>query len=105
MLDADLAKLYGVTTKALNQAMRRNRTRFPEDFAFRLSREELDHIRSQIVTTSDHRRGMWSQIVTTSQKYRRSTFFSAFSLSAFQLFRYVRHVLTHQEYDAGKWKE
>ena len=52
MLDVDLAKLYGVTTKALNQAMRRNKTRFPEDFAFRLSREEFDSMRSQIVTTS-----------------------------------------------------
>jgi hypothetical protein len=34
MLDVDLARLYGVTTKALNQAMRRNKTRFPEDLAF-----------------------------------------------------------------------
>lgn len=72
MLDVDLAKLYGVTTKALNQAMRRNKTRFPEDFAFRLSREEFDRVRSRIVTTSRGRHGMWSQIVTTSQKYRRS---------------------------------
>ena len=72
MLDADLAKLYGVTTKALNQAMRRNKTRFPEDFAFRLSREEFDNMRSQIVTTSRDRSAIWSQIVTTSQKYRRS---------------------------------
>jgi hypothetical protein len=72
MLDADLAKLYGVTTKALNQAMRRNKRRFPEDFAFRLSREEFDNMRSQIVTTSRDRSGIWSQIVTTSQKYRRS---------------------------------
>jgi hypothetical protein len=72
MLDADLAKLYGVTTKALNQAMRRNRARFPEDFAFRLSGEEFDNLRSQIVTTSKDRSVIWSQIVTTSQKYRRS---------------------------------
>ena len=72
MLDADLAKLYGVTTKALNQAMRRNRARFPEDFAFRLSGEEFDNLRSQIVTTSKERSVIWSQIVTTSQKYRRS---------------------------------
>jgi hypothetical protein len=72
LLDADLAMLYGVTTKALNQAMRRNATRFPTDFAFRLSREEFDHMRSQIVTTSSGRPGMWSQIVTTSQKYRRA---------------------------------
>jgi hypothetical protein len=72
MLDADLAKLYGVTTKALNQAMRRNRARFPEDFAFRLSGEEFDNLRSQIVTTSRNPSVIWSQIVTTSQKYRRS---------------------------------
>jgi len=72
MLDADLAKLYGVTTKALNQAMRRNRTRFPEDFAFRLSAAEFDNLRSQIVTSSKSRSIIWSQIVTTSQKYRRS---------------------------------
>ena len=72
MLDVDLAKLYGVTTKALNQAMRRNKRRFPEDFAFRLSRKEFDSMRSQIVTTSRDRPGIWSQIVTTSQRYRRS---------------------------------
>jgi hypothetical protein len=58
ILDRDLAQIYGVTTKALNQAMRRNKRRFPGDFAFRLSREEFDSMRSQIVTTS--------------QKYRRS---------------------------------
>ena len=72
MLDADLAKLYGVTTKALNQAVRRNRTRFPEDFAFRLSAEEFGNLRSQIVTSPKGRSVIWSQIVTTSQKYRRS---------------------------------
>ncbi len=72
MFDADLAKLYGVSTKALNQAMRRNKTRFPDDFAFRLPRHELDALRSQFVTTSKGRHGMWSQIVTTSQKRRRS---------------------------------
>lgn len=72
LLDADLAKLYGVTTKALNQAMQRNKGRFPEDFAFRISREEFDQLRSQSVTTSKQPSGMWSQTVTTSQKYRRS---------------------------------
>jgi ORF6N domain len=68
LLDADLARLYGVTTKALNQAMRRNRTRFPEDFAFRLSRKEFDHMRSQIVTASPARSTMRSQIVTASRR-------------------------------------
>jgi ORF6N domain len=67
MFDADLAKLYGVSTKALNQAMSRNKTRFPADFAFRLNREEFDGLRSQIVTTSQTRLGdLRSQIVTSS---------------------------------------
>src|SRR5438034_1463199 len=54
MLDVDLAKLYGVSTKALNQAFRRNKQRFPSDFAFQLSKEEFHHLRSQIVTSSLH---------------------------------------------------
>ncbi len=52
MLDADLAMLYGVPTKVLNQAVRRNRARFPEDFMFQLTREEVANLRSQIVTSS-----------------------------------------------------
>jgi hypothetical protein len=52
MLDSDLAALYGVTTSALNQAVRRNTERFPEDFAFRLSREQFDNWRSQIVISN-----------------------------------------------------
>jgi len=54
MLDSDLAMLYGVSTKALNQAFRRNKQRFPSDFAFQLSKEEFHHLRSQIVTSSLH---------------------------------------------------
>ncbi|HEX8281334.1 MAG TPA: ORF6N domain-containing protein [Chthoniobacterales bacterium] len=50
LLDADLAKLYGVTTKVLNQAVKRNAERFPEDFMFRLTAEEAERSRSQIVT-------------------------------------------------------
>ena len=72
MLDVDLATLYGVSTKALNQAFRRNKNRFPDDFVFQLTREELKLMRSQIVTTSENAQAMRSQIVTTSQKYRRS---------------------------------
>ncbi len=51
MLDRDLAELYGVETRALNQAVRRNIDRFPEDFMFRLTREEIMRI-SQIVISS-----------------------------------------------------
>jgi hypothetical protein len=51
MLDVDLAEMYGVLTKALKQAVRRNIERFPEDFMFELSKDEVDTLlRSQIVT-------------------------------------------------------
>jgi hypothetical protein len=57
MLDFDLAALYNVTTKALNQAVTRNTARFPEDFMFRLSPEEAKLLnRSQIVTGSQKHR-------------------------------------------------
>ncbi|MDE3149076.1 MAG: ORF6N domain-containing protein, partial [Acidobacteriota bacterium] len=49
MLDTDLATLYQVETRALNQAVRRNRDRFPEDFMFQLNKKELENWRSQIV--------------------------------------------------------
>lgn len=50
MLDSDLAEVYGVPTKALVQATKRNRDRFPEDFMFQLTAEESESLRSQIVT-------------------------------------------------------
>ena len=50
IVDADLAEAYGVTTKALNQAIRRNADRFPSDFMFRLTREE----KLEVVTNCDH---------------------------------------------------
>jgi hypothetical protein len=57
MLDADLAEVYGVSTKQLNQQVRRNSGRFPPDFVFRLTREEYDNLRSQIVTSSSSHGG------------------------------------------------
>lgn len=50
MLDSDLAELYGVPTKVFNQAVKRNSSRFPENFMFQLTREEADSLRSQTVT-------------------------------------------------------
>jgi len=50
ILDRDLAELYGASTKALNQAVKRNIQRFPDEFVFRLTREEADALRSQSVT-------------------------------------------------------
>jgi len=57
MLDADLAKLYGVMTKRLNQQVSRNRDRFPADFAYRLTPQEFTALKSQIVTSKDEGRG------------------------------------------------
>jgi ORF6N domain len=54
MFDSDLAAIYGVTTKRLNEQVRRNISRFPEDFAFQLTAEELANLRSQIATSSFH---------------------------------------------------
>jgi hypothetical protein len=52
MLDADLARLYGVETKVLIQAVKRNIDRFPPDFMFQLTNQELANLRSQFVTSS-----------------------------------------------------
>lgn len=52
MLDRDLATLYGVETRVLNQAVKRNISRFPDDFMFELSKDEFDNLISQIVTSS-----------------------------------------------------
>ena len=51
MLDKDLAEIYGYEVKKLNQQVKRNIERFPEDFMFRLSNSEIDSVRSQIVTS------------------------------------------------------
>lgn len=66
LLDSELAALYGVTTKALNQAVRRNAERFPADFMFQLSDEEATRLRSQSVTLEPGR-GRYP-------KYRRHAF-------------------------------
>jgi len=57
ILDSDLARLYGVTTSALNQAVKRNNDRFPADFAFQLSLEEFTHLKSQNVISKGGRGG------------------------------------------------
>jgi ORF6N domain-containing protein len=80
MIDFDLAGLYGVATKVLNQAVKRNRDRFPEDFMFRLTAEEVFNLRSQIVTSSvdvpknELVTSNWSQTVTSSRKHRGATY-------------------------------
>ena len=55
MLDSDLASIYGVETKALNRAVKRNRNRFPRDFVFQISSDEWQNLKYQIGTSSSDR--------------------------------------------------
>ena len=69
ILDVDLARIYGVPTKRLNEQVKRNQKRFPADFMFRLSRKEVEdslRSRSQFATGSLHPKTMRSQFVTAS---------------------------------------
>ena len=68
MLDADLAALYGVATRVLIQAVKRNAERFPPDFMFQLTKEEVDLLRSQFVTlNSDSRLNQGESEILRSQ--------------------------------------
>ncbi|SOD19689.1 ORF6N domain-containing protein [Pedobacter xixiisoli] len=58
MLDRDLAELYGVETKVLKQAVKRNIDRFPEDFMFELTKSEFENWRSQFVTSNSDKMGL-----------------------------------------------
>jgi hypothetical protein len=75
LLDFDLAVLYGVAVKVLNQSVKRNRERFPNDFMFQLSDEEARLLRSQLLTLENRQatenEGVernWSQFATSSRK-------------------------------------
>ena len=77
MLDRDLAELYGVETKRLNEAVKRNINRFPEDFMFVLTEEEWLRLRSQIATSNMDDDSLRSQIVTSKRggtRYRPYAF-------------------------------
>jgi len=65
LLDSDLARLYGVTTKRLNEQVRRNADKFPPDFAFQLTREEVTNLKSQFATSSLENQD--SQIVSSTR--------------------------------------
>jgi hypothetical protein len=67
ILDSDIAELYGVETKVLNQAIKRNIERFPSDFMFQISDDELENLRSQIATLKPDD-SLRSQIVTLNNK-------------------------------------
>ncbi len=79
ILDFDLARIYGVPTKALNQAVKRNLTRFPDDFIFQLAaKEAIDLMRSQFVTASEMPHTMPSQTVTA---YKRNVRFLPYAFT------------------------
>lgn len=71
MLDFDLAELYEVETKRINEQVKRNKERFPEDFMFRITIKEWQTIRSQFATASENE-GIRSQFVAASQNKKRT---------------------------------
>ena len=72
ILDRDLARLYGVETKRLNEQVRRNKERFPEDFMFQLTKEEAEFSRSQNATLKGEYTHLTSQFATSSEDFLRS---------------------------------
>jgi ORF6N domain len=95
VLDVDLAEVYGVPTRVLNQSLRRNKRRFPADFAFQLSAEEYDATRSQIVIASSDPGNKRSQIVIGSSRnirYRPWAFTEHGALQAANVLRSDRAI-------------
>ncbi|HKY36053.1 MAG TPA: ORF6N domain-containing protein [Polyangiaceae bacterium] len=74
IIDADLAGLYGVETRVLVQAVNRNRERFPNDFAFQLTREESQRLRSQIVILDAQPQGITSETPGSRQPSGRGKY-------------------------------
>src|SRR5271156_2040918 len=80
ILDADLAELYGVPTKVLNQAVKRNADRFPDDFAFQLTAAEFADLKSQIATSRaqdviiQENASNSSQFAMSSKRHRGATY-------------------------------
>ena len=80
ILDADLAEIYGVPTKRLNEQVKRNADRFPEDFIFQLTAQEWSNLKSQIVTSSlevpQKERVVpdWSQFAASSKRHRGAAY-------------------------------
>ena len=97
ILDSDLAVIYGVATKRLNEQFQRNRKRFPEDFAFQLTADEVTNLRSQIGTKKGDQSDAlnWSQFATSSSRrrgkaYRPWAFTEHGALQAANVIRSVR---------------
>ena len=101
VLDSDLAAVYGVTTKRLNEQFRRNRKRFPADFAFQLGVEEYESLRSQVATLEEGTSGSQSKRSQTAtlkpgrgqhRKYRPWAFTEHGALQAANILRSDRAI-------------
>ena len=101
VLDVDLARVYGVPTKRLNEQFRRNRNRFPDDFAFQLTAEEYESLRSQFATLKEARESSdlnWSQTATLKRgrgqhrKYRPWAFTEHGALQVANILRSERAI-------------
>ena len=79
MLDADLAKIYQVETKRLNEAVKRNIDRFPPEFMFQLTKDELENLMSQFVTSKDKDENLRSQFATSKNGYNLKSQFATSS--------------------------
>ncbi len=105
MIDRDLAGLYRVPTKVLNQTVRRNLTRFPEDFMFQLTSEEFNNWRSQIVTSNSERMGLrhpplafTEQGVAMLSSVLRSERAIQVNIQIIRTFTKMREMLTENEF-------
>ena len=100
MLDSDLAELYGVQTRVLNQAVSRNIDRFPPDFAFQLAPAEVTHLRSQLVISSVHGgpryapRAFTEQGVAMLSSVLRSRWAIDVNVAIMRAFVHLREMLT-----------
>jgi len=102
MLDKDLAELYEVETKVFNQAVKRNESRFPDDFRFQLTEAEYQNLRSQIVTSSKQN-SLRSQSVTLKTRLKNTDMPSNFQnkRTAFSKQNISSDMPNYQEYQRG----
>ena len=102
MIDRDLAELYGVETKRITEAVKRNIERFPEEFRFQLTKEEYEFLKSQIVTSKNENDSLRSQIATlkTEKDVLRSQFATSKTEEPISVTRggrqYLPYVFTEQ---------
>ncbi len=106
MLDRDLAEMYGVETRALNQAVKRNIDRFPEDFMFQITDEELENWKSQIVISNSIKMGLrrnpfaFTELgVAMLSSVLNSKIAIQINMSIMRAFVTVRHVLSNPPVD------